>query len=121
MRYPAGVALTMLAVVIGWVAFRAPDLATTWRMYGGMLGLHGVGLSDMLAWQVMPDQWWTGAIAVLVCAVPLGVRWLPWEQPVAAMHPAWRAAWVAAPTLGFLLGLVLLYSRAAVPFLYFQF
>ena len=95
--------------------------AATWRMYGGMLGLHGVGLSDMLAWQVMPDQWWTGAIAVLVCAVPLGARWLPWEQPVAAMHPVWRAAWVTAPTLGFLLGLVLLYSRAAVPFLYFQF
>jgi alginate O-acetyltransferase complex protein AlgI len=72
----------------------------------------------MLAWQVMPDQWWTGAVAVLICAVPLGARWLPWERP---MHPAWRAAWVAAPTLGFLLGLVLLYSRAAVPFLYFQF
>ncbi len=121
MRYPAGVALTMLAVVIGWVAFRAPDLHGAFRVYAGMAGLHGIGLSDMLAWQVMPDQWWTGAVAILVCAVPLGARWLPWEQPVAAMHPAWRALWVAAPTLGFLLGLVLLYSRAAVPFLYFQF
>jgi alginate O-acetyltransferase complex protein AlgI len=121
MRYPAGLALTMLAVVIGWVAFRAPDLATTFRMYGGMLGLNGFGLSDMLAWQVMPDQWWTGLIAIGVCALPLAARWLPWERPPEAMHPAWRAAWVAGPLAGFLLGVVLLYSRAAVPFLYFQF
>lgn len=121
MGYPAGLALTMLAVIIGWVAFRAPDLATTWRMYGGMLGLHGFGLSDMLAWQVMPDQWWTGAIAILVCAVPLLARWLPWERPPEAMHPAWRGVWVVAPLVGFLFGVVQLYSRAAVPFLYFQF
>ncbi len=121
MRYPAGVALTMLAVVIGWVAFRAPDLATAFRLYGGMLGLHGTGLSDALAWQVMPDQWWTGALAIVICALPLLAHRLPWERPPEAMHPAWRAAWVVAPLAGFVLGLVLLYSRAAVPFLYFQF
>lgn len=121
MRHSAGLALTMLAVVIGWVVFRAPDLATAFRMYAGMLGLHGLGLSDMLAWQVMPDQWWTGAIGLAVCALPLAARWLPWDRAPEAMHPAWRAAWVAGPMAGFLLGVVLLYSRAAVPFLYVQF
>ena len=121
MRYPAGLALTMLAVILGWVVFRAPDIHTAFRMYGGMLGLYGTALSDMLAWQVMPDQWWTMTIAVVVAALPLARGWLPWEKPMAEMAPAWRAAWVAAPLLGFLLGLVLLYSRAAVPFLYFQF
>jgi alginate O-acetyltransferase complex protein AlgI len=32
-----------------------------------------------------------------------------------------RALWVAGPPLAFMVGVVLLYSRAAVPFLYFQF
>ena len=54
-------------------------------------------------------------------SLPLLARWLPWERPIGEMAPAWRAVWVSAPMLGFLLGVVLLYSRAAVPFLYFQF
>jgi alginate O-acetyltransferase complex protein AlgI len=32
-----------------------------------------------------------------------------------------RLLWVGGPLLGFALSIVLLYSRAAVPFLYFQF
>ena len=36
-------------------------------------------------------------------------------------HALVRGFWVVAPALCFLLSLVLLYSRAAVPFLYFQF
>ena len=39
-RLPASVAwgLTMLGVFLAWVPFRAADMATTWRMYGSLLG-----------------------------------------------------------------------------------
>ena len=35
------VAKTMLLVIIGWVFFRAADMAGAWRMLKGMAGLQG--------------------------------------------------------------------------------
>jgi len=40
----AGFAVTFLAVVVGMVLFRAPDLAAAGNLLGGMAGLHGPGL-----------------------------------------------------------------------------
>ena len=111
--------LTLLVTVLGWVAFRAPDLGSALQMYAAMLGAHGFGLSDGLAWQVTPDQWWTGAVGVLLVYLPLAA-----ERHMTVPYvllPLWRRAAAVGPLLVFLLGLVLLYSRAAVPFLYFQF
>ena len=121
MPYALGNALTMLAAIIGWVIFRAHDLHNAGTMYGGMLGLNGLGLSDALAWQVTADQWWTIGFAVVIVYLPLLGARLPFQRPPEAMGTVWRALWVVGPLLGFLLGVVLLYSRAAVPFLYFQF
>ncbi|MBI3223173.1 MAG: MBOAT family protein [Nitrosomonadales bacterium] len=42
------VLLTFLAVVVAWVFFRAPDLATASSMLYGMVGQHGVSLSESL-------------------------------------------------------------------------
>ena len=36
-------ALTLLAVVLAWVPFRAADLPTTWCIYGGLVGLGEPG------------------------------------------------------------------------------
>lgn len=41
-----GAALTFLAVVVAWVVFRAPDVATAGTMLAGMAGLHGFGPID---------------------------------------------------------------------------
>ncbi len=104
-----GMALTFLAVLVGWVVFRAPDLKAAGAIYAGMVFLHGTTLSDDLAWQITPDQWWMLAIGTAVMVLPLlRLRW-----------PAILQA--SAPFAGFLLAVALLYSRAAVPFLYFQF
>ncbi|MFH5925781.1 MBOAT family O-acyltransferase [Roseomonas xinghualingensis] len=121
MPWILGNALTMLAAIIGWVVFRAHDIHNAATMYGGMIGLNGAPLSDALAWQVTPDQWWTMLIAVVIVYLPLLGPRLPFLRTPELMGPFWRPLWVAAPLLGFLLGVVLLYSRAAVPFLYFQF
>jgi len=40
--------LTMLAVVVGWVFFRAPTLEVAMRMIAGMAGLNGVALPQAL-------------------------------------------------------------------------
>ncbi len=108
--------LTMLAVVVGWVVFRADDFTEALHMYQGMLGLHGVRVSDDLAWQLDPDRVWMVAIGALVVYVPLV------ERPIAALFGRTAGGFsLVGPFLGFLLSMVLLYSRAAVPFLYFQF
>jgi len=43
-----GWALTFLVVVIGWVFFRAPNMASAWAMLGAMVGHHGAYLPDQL-------------------------------------------------------------------------
>jgi alginate O-acetyltransferase complex protein AlgI len=42
------VGLTYLAVVVGWVFFRAESLGAAWQMLGGMAGANGVVLPDAI-------------------------------------------------------------------------
>ena len=123
MPYPLANALTLLAVVLGWVIFRAPDIGGAFALYRGMAGLNGFPLSDGLAWQVTPDRLLAVPIAAaLVYAPLLRQRWRrPPAAEVNARGPAGLALWTAAPPAGFAVAVVLLYSRDAVPFLYFQF
>jgi alginate O-acetyltransferase complex protein AlgI len=44
----ASVALTFVAVVVGWVFFRADNFQTAWNMLAGMAGLHGVSIPASL-------------------------------------------------------------------------
>ena len=46
-RLPAQ-ALTLLAVLLAWVPFRAADLPTAWAMLRGLAGANGVALPQML-------------------------------------------------------------------------
>ena len=69
----------------------------------------------------MPDPWWTMAIAAVMIYLPVVAARTPLFRAPEQNGTFWRAAWTVAPFLGFVLSLVLLYSRAAVPFLYFQF
>lgn len=121
MPYVLGNILLMLAVVIGWVAFRAHDVTSALAMYGAMFTPGSLRISDALAWQVTPDQWWCMLIATVLIYLPLLGDRLPFLRPVDRMGAVWRYGWAAAPLAGFVLGMTLLYSRAAVPFLYFQF
>ena len=113
--------LTLVCVILGWVAFRAHDMTQAITMYRGMLGANGVPLSDALAWQIVPEQWWIMGLGVLLCALPGFGAWLPWQRDPGAIRGVWRLAWQVGPSVTFLLTIIMLYSRAAVPFLYFQF
>ena len=50
----AGRTLTFLAVVVGWVFFRAPDVNAAVAMLAGMIGLNGVALPEGLAGYLGP-------------------------------------------------------------------
>jgi len=118
-----GHVLTLLAVIIGWVIFRAVTLAEAFGIYAGMLGLHGAGLSDALAWHLTPDRVATFWLAIAMVYLPgllilARARGLV-PQPETSMIA--RVWWFAWPVMAFLVAIVLLYSRDAVPFLYFQF
>ena len=116
MPWLPGHALTMLAVVLGWVVFRADTFGEAWRIYEGMAGLRGAGVTDDLAWQLTPDRFWMVFIGIAVVYAPLLGRF---AARVTGQVGAGLV--LVAPWVGFAVALVLLYSRAAVPFLYFQF
>jgi alginate O-acetyltransferase complex protein AlgI len=100
---------TMLLVMIGWVIFRAVDLAAAGRMLGGMLGLNGLALSAPLQWQVTPDR-----LGMLALAIAL-VYAMPWLR----RHQGGPLRYLLIPL--FLWAVATLSSQSFTPFLYFQF
>ncbi|AZI45111.1 MBOAT family protein (plasmid) [Deinococcus psychrotolerans] len=112
---------TLLLVIIGWVMFRADNVPDAFRMYRGMLGLNGLGLSDTLSWQVRPSELVTMLVAaVLVYVAPV------WGNRVGdvgskLLRPG--LAVVATVTLLplFVLAIMKLSAQSYTPFLYFQF
>jgi hypothetical protein len=92
-------AITLLAVIVGWVLFRAADLNAAREMLAGMCGLRGVALPS----EVMRA---TGALAPVL--QELGVKAVPGGGMRFAMTYAWvLVLWVialAAPNTARLLG-----------------
>ena len=108
-----GVIKTMLLVMIGWVLFRAADLGGALRMFKGMVGANGIGLSPGIAWQVTPDR-----MLVLVLAIAL-VYALPWLKLRMRSGVGSAARYLLIPA--FLWAVATLSSQSFTPFLYFQF
>ena len=100
---------TMLLVIFGWVLFRATNLAGAARMFEGMLGLHGIGFSPPVAWQVTPDR-----LMVLALGVVL-VYAMPWLKRQGGSY----LRYLLLPL--FLWAVATLSAQSFTPFLYFQF
>jgi D-alanyl-lipoteichoic acid acyltransferase DltB (MBOAT superfamily) len=66
----AGVALTFLCVVVGWVFFRAADVDAALRILGGMFGVHGATLPDALGRALGPLR--TGVEGLGIAFTPGG-------------------------------------------------
>ena len=83
---PAPVAwpLTMLAVFVAWVPFRAADLATTGRVLAGLMGANG--LSDGEAFNAFPT------LALALAAPMPTVEWQPIVVAAAELAGLWLAA-----------------------------
>ncbi|GAB6088561.1 MBOAT family O-acyltransferase [Spirochaeta dissipatitropha] len=114
---------TFFLVVIGWVVFRAADLAGAGRMYAGMLGMQGVGQFESLLAEI-------GLLAPLVLFVSfiLMFRTLIWKGSFLNRQADISATPATAFSYGrlfmipfFLLGIIKLLAESHSPFLYFQF
>ena len=143
--------LTFLAVVVAWVCFRAPDLASAVALLSGMAGLNGVSLSDSIAAALphLPQQVALNGLAPLskvnpdraLILIVLGL-WLVWgfpnvQQMLHAGRPvygtvepapgrvarmlAWRFSPARAWILAGLCVLSLSFLTRVRDFLYFQF
>lgn len=104
--YAVACGLTLLFVLLSWVPFRAPDLATAGHMLAGLSGAGGLGGGT--GWAMI-------AVAAVLAVLPQAQgRWV-----LEAMPP--RAGYACATVAGLLIGLVALGERPPAAFIYFQF
>ena len=106
-------AITFLLVTVAWVPFRAPDLATTGRYLGDLLGLGGPG-GGALVGGLIYQPYYLGVLALAAgIAFALPQTW-DWTRRL----PAWKA--IACLALLWL-SLGALTTQEFNPFIYFIF
>ncbi len=137
-------ALTFLAVLVGWVFFRAADVSIAWDILKSMMGLHGFLLPPSLAHWDHHAQFSRSpvdpAVTLVLALVLLSVTWfapntqtlMHYSGPEYSSHvqkqkqsPALQGPW--RPTLswalyaGFLFACSLMMLSKVSEFIYFQF
>jgi alginate O-acetyltransferase complex protein AlgI len=117
--------MTLLFVVLGWVMFRSPDVATAMTMYQGMFGFNGVGITPDVGWQLSREGLLVLAIAIAFAGLEPRLKKLAEPQLVISGQgtAAMRSEWLPALAMSGLTVLVLmrLADQSFSPFLYFQF
>jgi alginate O-acetyltransferase complex protein AlgI len=123
-RLPA-MALTLLAVMLGWVLFRAPDVESAFSFYAAMAGTKGIPVSDVFHWQIK---------GVSLCALAAGIT-VVFLQPFFARYresvmlskesvavKSQMPVYLQLMAIGFfLVAVTRLLAMSYSPFLYFQF
>jgi alginate O-acetyltransferase complex protein AlgI len=103
------VAKTMLLVIIGWVLFRAANMTEAGRMFAGMAGFSGFGISPVISWQVTLERMVIMALGVIL------VYAMPRLRTV-------QNVWIKATIVPlFIWAVATLSAQSFTPFLYFQF
>jgi alginate O-acetyltransferase complex protein AlgI len=130
--------LTLLAFVSAEVPFRSDNMSDASRIFGGMVGLHGLGLTHDRGQFFSPNG--NGMILPMILLGLLIVYFLPnTEQIMDRMHPAlewekWRTvdpaririqfrftpAWIVFASFALFLGFAFI-SRGTTKFIYFAF
>lgn len=130
--------LTLLAFASAAVPFRSENIADAFRIFGGMVGLHGLGLANN--WTAFWAPSGNGILLLMIMLGLLIVYLLPnTEQVMDRVHPAlewekWRtvdparlrftfrfnAVAIAIASLAFFLGFAFI-SRGSTNFIYFKF
>jgi len=117
-----GRVLTFVAVVIGWVIFRAPNLSTAATMLASMAGLGAsaapplvnISRAAELIAVLLALVWFAPNTQELTAYVPAGA-------PLRVFEPARHWPGLRAAAAGLLIGLSLLSLSKVTEFLYFQF
>ena len=80
---PAGAAwaITLVFVILLFVLFRSPDLATSWHIYAGLIGQGGVG-----------TLWPTATLVPIAIAGALALYKVPTFEFAMRVRPSWPLA-----------------------------
>ncbi len=108
------IAATFVWVLLTWVPFRAPDLPSTLRYWGGLFGMGTPGPADGLVSGIFANPYAIGSVVIAALVAFAGVQ--TWDFSRRLTPP--RAALAAVV---FLLALVMLLATAFHPFIYFIF
>jgi D-alanyl-lipoteichoic acid acyltransferase DltB (MBOAT superfamily) len=106
----------LLAVMGGWVLFRAADLATALDYFGSLIGLNGVRDVSFDMHDALNDR----AVTTLVIGAVLAVapRWLPRWSPPLVLRAVADTGWTFALLI---FSMITVAAGAYSPFLYFKF
>lgn len=121
--YPALIAwpLTTVAVILGWVMFRAHDVGSAFAFYEAMAGFNGFALTDEYAWRITDTQIAWLLIGIAVVFIEPNMRRI--ARGVLALGQAGMVVGATRLALVSAFGLAILKMSADSysPFLYFQF
>jgi alginate O-acetyltransferase complex protein AlgI len=121
--YPALIAwpLTMVMVMLGWVMFRAHDLASALAFYEGMAGLNGWAITDEIAWRITDMQLAMLAVAIAIVFIEPRTRQLLRLAVEAGRGAIAVGTGRAALVAMFAVAVLKMSADSYSPFLYFQF
>jgi D-alanyl-lipoteichoic acid acyltransferase DltB (MBOAT superfamily) len=130
---PAARGLTLLAVLLAWVPFRAANFAAALAMYKALLGVNGIALPELAAHLLPPLPSFVALVPVLpylgdtrTLSLPLGVAMLATGWTIALALPPLQNCGVRRKSMAVIGSFAftlqaLLFAPAAIPFVYFQF
>ncbi len=115
---------TLLAVILGWVMFRAETVGQAFSFYRGMVGVNGFAVGDILSWQITNESLAFLALGwFLIFFAPKFMEYRQKiENSVAMKTIGYQKPLVVTGTvICFVLAVSKLAANSYSPFLYFQF
>ena len=111
---PPARVVTLLAVLVGWVLFRSPDVSTALHYVSGMLGVPG-DIGEAGGEQLAGSWWWLLAVFGIGHHLAADPRWVRrWE--------GWLPDWLYAVAYGVAVAVLLPWAATGYQaFIYFQF
>ncbi len=118
----AGRVYTLLAVMTGWVWFRARDVEHALGFFGSLAGFNGFGgLGTATQIVLHPATFAALGIGAVLATRPFDLRGALQRLSVRLAHPLYAAADAAAIALFFCLSVLNVAAGSYSPFLYFRF
>lgn len=115
---------TLLAVILGWVMFRAENVGHALSFYQGMIGVNGWAVSEVLSWQITSQSLFILLLGWLL--IFIHPKWMEFRQKiegsVSMKTVGYQKPVIAVTTVViFILAVTKLAADSYSPFLYFQF
>ena len=132
---PTGFVITFVCVAASMVLFRSASLKAAAHLLQGMIGLHGIGLSQLKDISVgrMRIAFWIAAPAFVALVCPNTLQILSPYQPALGWNPIphdgataktrlrWTPSLVWAVAVSMITAIAILYLGGQSEFLYWQF